>query len=158
MRRVILGLVLSFLMLGAVLVPAGMAQATRPTQVDSTLTLGPTVVTDVRFADGNIFITQTTTATFAGDLVGTFVYEIRITVHPTGKGNYHLSGSFDGTVDGQSGTAVIRATGEFESQWQSGKWVMQLGTDDLAGLHIQGSFEGPLGGPISLSGWMHFDP
>ncbi len=158
MRRVTLGLVLSFLMVGAVLVPAGMAQATRPTQVDSTLTLGPTEVTDVRVANGNIFITQTTTAEFTGDLVGTFVYEIRITVHPTGKGNYHLSGTFDGTVDGQSGTAVIRATGKFESGWQSGRLVMQLGTDDLAGLHIQGSFEGPLGGPIALSGWMHFDP
>lgn len=160
MRRVAFGLVLSFLMLGSLLVPAGTVHATRPEPVDATLTITSAVVTSVRVADGNTILTILSTADLTGDLVGTLDYELRLVIHPTGRGNFHLSGTFTGIVDDSSGAFVLGAQGkaDFSAGQQRGQWEVRSGTDGLASLHIQGTFEGPIGGPITLSGRMHFDP
>lgn len=158
MRRVRLGLALSLLMLGALLVPAGTTYATRPEPVDVTLTITSATQISFRLADGNVFFTLASTASLTGDLEGVLTYEVDVVVHPSGKGNLHVRGTFDGMVDGNSGTAALDAHGTLEAGVQRGQWVMGRGTDGLAGVDARGTFEGPLGGPIALSGWLHFDP
>ncbi len=69
-----------------------------------------------------------------------------------------MTGIFEGTVDGQWGTLATRGQGTFDSGFQQGQLVMGHGTGDLEGLHMRGTFEGPIGGPLTLLGWMHFDP
>lgn len=158
MPKVGLDLPLVSLVLAALLVPAGMAHASPPEPVDATLTITSATLTSFREAGGNVFFTLASTATLTGDLEGVLTYEVDVVVHPSGMGNLHVRGTFEGMVDGKLGTATLGGDGTSEAGVQSGQWRMERGTGGLAGVHIQGTFEGPLGGPISLSGLMHFDP
>lgn len=160
MRRVALPLVLSLVMTGALLGPAGMALATPHTPVDDTLTILPLSATVIRVANGIVFLDFTATGVWTGTVNGVADYELRAVIHPNGNQNAQGSGTFTGTVDGRTGTAavVITGTGDGATAWQHGQVVMGHGTDGLAGLHFQGTWEGPYGGPLSIKGRLHFDP
>jgi hypothetical protein len=83
-------------------------------------------------------------------------------VHCNGRASYKGNLSFAGTVNGESGTMEMRIVGTstdlpwFEAWWQ-GTWVILSGTDGLATLRGQGTWEGYLGS-FAYEGNYHFEP
>jgi hypothetical protein len=154
-----LGVLVVVVLLCAALVPAGAAQATPSEPIEATLTFGPSTTMGLRIENDTLFLTRTTTATMSGDLVGTFVFEIHIVQHlSTGTGTLYVIGMLYGTVRGQLGTAILAAQGTFEAGRQQGHWRMLNGFEGLRDMHMHGTLEGPIGGPIVLTGSMHVDP
>ncbi len=73
-------------------------------------------------------------------------------IHPDGTFNAHDTGTFTGTVNGMSGTAVITGSSAGIGATGTGQFVIELGTVALAGLHAQGTFQPIVTGPTTVTG------
>ncbi len=119
-------------------------------------------ITSVRQADGNTIIAGVETQTLSGFLSGVRVAEGIQVIHPDGTFNAHDTGTFTGTANGRSGTAVITGTSTGVGTAGAGQLVVEQGTAGLAGLHAQGTFQPTFTGPTTAAGTysvqFHFDP
>jgi hypothetical protein len=125
-------------------------------------------IVDVRIADGNTFMNTTEEADWYGILDGKSSDVGRVTIFSSGGWHYKAIATFEGTVDGKSGTLEISLVGrrpDAVSEWE-GTWVILSGTGDLENLHGHGTFWG-LGytgnppdapGRIDYEEQIHFDP
>jgi len=138
-----------------------MANASIPTSATGSFTATVTV-TSISQADGNTIITAIETQTLSGFLTGTRIAIGVEIIHPDGTFNAHDSGTFTGTVNGMSGTAVITGSSTGTGATGSGQFVVELGTAGLSGLHAQGTFQPTVTGPTTVTGTYslqyHFDP
>jgi hypothetical protein len=100
---------------------------------------------------GNItIVTSSITIALTGMLSGTLVATEVDVFYPNGNLLVSISGTFSGTVAGQSGTAEISGTGgPITGRNGTGvlNWMIGQGTLGLAGLHGHGSFQHPIFGP-----------
>jgi hypothetical protein len=98
-----------------------------------------------------------------GDFTGTFEgseTEVGVLVfYCNGAGSFKGFLTFTGTVDGtHSGTLEMRIVGtSSDLSWWEGTWVILGGTEDLATLRGQGTWEGPPG-LLTYDGNYHFRP
>jgi len=104
-------------------------------------------ITDMRPADGNLFIYATEDEYWKGSFEGTAKSVFRVEMFSSGFWNVWLRSTFTGTVNGESGTLVIQLVGKRPMEpepgnWH-GQWVIISGTGDLANLHGQGTWWGP---------------
>ena len=135
------------------------AHATPPTTASGDWTYIVTHEEITREADGNTFIYGEDVGTWTGTFDGTSDETFIVVVHRSGFMYYKGLLDFTGTVDGKSGTLVIRTVGKYDpgtEEW-SGQWVIISGTDDLANLRGQGTFRG-ISYAVEYSGKVHFDP
>jgi hypothetical protein len=80
---------------------------------------------------------------FTGTLNGTFEGTERNVVHKDGSASFNSSGLFTGEVNGRSGTAVMTYSGTLDAKGAAvAHWVLDKGTDDLARIDGQGTFQG----------------
>lgn len=141
-------------------IPAG---AEPPTPASGDWTYVPFDVEIVKVAGQNTFIEGKDTGTWTGTFTGTSTEEFILVNHAKAGFNYY-SGviEFTGTVQGQSGTMVIRTNGKQDpgtvvpgpGLWE-GSWVIVSGTGDLVNVHGQGTFTGP-SLDLDYSGQIHF--
>jgi len=119
-------------------------------------------ITSISQADGNTIITAIETQTLSGFLTGTRIANGVEIIHPDGTFNAHDTGTFTGTVNGMSGTAVITGSSTGTGALGSGQFTVELGTAGLMGLHAQGAFQPSVTGPTTVTGTYslqyHFDP
>jgi hypothetical protein len=143
------------------LVLAPFASASAPSTANGSFT-GTVAITSVREADGNTIVTAIETQTLTGFMSGTRVAVGVQTIHPDGTFNAHDTGTFIGTVEGRSGTAVITGSSTGVGNAGSGQLVVELGTAGLAGLHAEGTFLPTFTGPTTAVGTysvqFHFEP
>lgn len=101
-------------------------------------------VTDMREADGNVFLYATEDEIWEGDFEGTSQAVFRVGMFRSGFWNVWLRSYFTGTVQGKSGTLIIQLVGKKPgtADWY-GQWVILSGTGELAGLHGRGVWWGP---------------
>ena len=102
-------------------------------------------VTGMRVADGNTFLYAIEWETWMGDFEGTAVAFFRVEMFSSaGFWNVWLRSTFEGTVDGKSGTLVIQLVGKkpLGKDWY-GQWVIISGEGGLADLRGQGTWGGP---------------
>ena len=98
-------------------------------------------VISVRQADGNTIVTATEVQTLTGVLAGTRMATGIEIFHPDGSFTAHDSGTFTGTVEGRTGSITISGASSGTGNSGSGQIVGDRGTDGLAGLHLQGTFQ-----------------
>ena len=102
---------------------------------------------------GNITIViSSITIALTGMLSGTLVATEVDVFYPNGNLLVSISGTFSGTVAGQSGTAEISGTGgpiTRDNGTSVLDWVIGEGRLGLAGLHGHGSFQQPIFGPAT---------
>jgi Protein of unknown function (DUF3224) len=99
----------------------------------------------------NLIVTGDLTQTMYGTLDGCWTGSERDVVFlRTGAATFHGSGTFDGTVEGRSGTIVMSYEGTYDPQTNvaTAHWVLAQGTDGLANLHGQGSWSGTFIDPV----------
>src|SRR5256712_10138923 len=128
-----------------------MANASIPTSATGSFTATVTV-TSISQADGNTIITAIETQTLSGFLTGTRIAEGVEIIRPAGTFNAHDSGTFTGTVNGMSGTAVITGSSTGTGATGSGQFVVELGTAGLSGLHSPGTFQPTVTDPPTITG------
>jgi hypothetical protein len=129
-----------------------------PSASSGTFANGPTPPSESRSADGNLFLTYTRPGVNTGTYTGPYVQELEVVIHPNGRTNFRGTTTCVCTVEGQTGTLVIRfqGTGMAGAQF-SGSYVVVGGTDGLENLRGQGIFAGA-GLTGTYSGRHHFDP
>ncbi len=118
-------------------------------------------------SDNHIWTLSDYTTTWTGDISGIGTYDGRWVTHnygpPAGDEWVNSRGSYTiaATVDGKSGTLYIEGVGNSGNP-QPSTWRIIGGTDELANLHGQGTFEPNLATPSPYdylySGDVHFDP
>ena len=91
------------------------ASASTPASATGSFTATVTI-TSISQADGNTIITAIETQTLSGFLTGTRIANGVEIIHPDGTFNAHDTGTFTGTVNGRSETAIITADHEI-SKW-----------------------------------------
>src|SRR2546426_12087245 len=69
--------------------------------------IAPPTAQTSRSADGNVLGTDTVTLALTGTFTGTIIFNERFVNHPSGVSNDRAVGTFTGSVNGASGTAVI---------------------------------------------------
>ena len=116
------------------------AHGTTPTEGGGTLQATSLTPLDARLAGPNVFFSEANTFTITETLLGTLDCQVSGLARPTGEGTAHILCTFTGTVQGHSGTAVLRANETFAGDSADGGFVLADGTGDLANLHGQGSF------------------
>lgn len=133
------------------------AYATKPAPASGDFELVDSTITGIKNADGNTIITLNATFNLTGTFNGIFVEDVKQIIKPTGKGTIHGQGTFYGTVNGASGSMVFRVDGTIDGSAAQGHFVILSGTDGLANLHGQGTFE-QVGTTGTYSAQIHFDP
>ena len=137
------------------------ASASTPASATGSFTATVTI-TSISQADGNTIITAIETQTLSGFLTGTRIANGVEIIHPDGTFNAHDTGTFTGTVNGRSGTAIITGSSTGTGASGTGQFVVEQGTAGLAGLHAQGIFQPTVTGPSTVTGTYslqyHFDP
>jgi hypothetical protein len=136
---------------------AAPAAAAPPVEVQSTyhVTLGPR--TYEPSGTGNIQIVhQANVANATGTFTSTpngVIFLVRAVVDfNTGQGTFQALATFNGSVGGQSGTALVNFNGSVTNFYSyKGTWSVVSGTGGLATLHGQGDFV-QSGGPGTLTG------
>ncbi len=143
--------VLSVLLLALVLTAP--ALATQPTTgTGFFFPVADPVITDIKTANGNTFITQIVVYNLTGVIEGVYIQEERIKVDANGLAIVQASGNCDPCmVGGQTGTAEIRVIGKKDG---TGQFTIVGGTGGLANLHGHGTFNS-LTGEFAFS--YHFD-
>lgn len=140
---------------------APIAYATSPTPANGNITRVSFTPTIVKNADGNTFIDFIMVSSFSGTFTGITNDVGTAVLRPTGDFTFNFLSTFNGTVDGKSGTVVFRVAGKGEGGTTNGtargQFVILRGTGELANLHGQGSFEGEAG-VATYSARIHFDP
>src|SRR3970040_3913 len=116
------------------------AHGTTPTEGGGTLQATSLTPLDARLAGPHVFFSEANTFTITETLLGTLDCQVSGLARPTGEGTAHILCTFTGTVQGHSGTAVLRANETFAGDSADGGFVLADGTGDLANLHGQGSF------------------
>ena len=100
---------------------------------------------------GNItIVTSSVTIALTGVLSGTLVATEVDVFYPNGNLLVSISGTFSGTVAGQSGTAEISGTGGPVTRGNGRSalcWVIDQGSLGLADLYGHGLFQHPIFGP-----------
>jgi hypothetical protein len=107
-------------------------------------------ILDVSTVGNTTIVTNSITIALTGMLSGTLVATEVDVFYPNGNLLVSISGTFSGTVAGQSGTAEISGTGGPITRGNSAgvlNWMIGQGTLGLAGLHGRGSFQQPIFGP-----------
>ena len=100
-------------------------------------------ITESRQDGDNQMINASVTATFKGLLSGSCEAAERETVRKDGSQSFSGSGTFSGQIKGRSGTAILTYSGALDAQGKmTAHWVLDKGTDDLARIDGQGTFEG----------------
>jgi hypothetical protein len=117
----------------------------------------------IRLADGNTFITQTTTGVINGTIVGTLRDVTTIVLHPDGTFNARGVETCVCTVAGRSGTFVDRFEATGVGLSATGHFTVISGTGALSNLHLTGTFTGVINPATGLSAGSysidyHFDP
>ena len=132
--------------------------ATTPSPSSGTFANAATPPSGSWSADGNMFLTYTRSGVNTGTFTGPYVQEIEVIVHPDGHTNFRGTNTCVCTVEGQTGTLVVRfqGTGIAGAQF-SGSYVVISGTDGLENLRGHGTFEGA-GLTGTYAGQHHFDP
>lgn len=124
------------------------------------------LILDVKEADCNTFLTTFEEGMWTGTFEGKSTEDGKVVIHCSGAWSFKGIVSFDGEVNGKSGTLTMRAVGtrpDALTDW-TGTWVIISGTGDLANLHGQGTWWGPgapapgVWGDIYYSGEIHFEP
>ncbi len=157
MRRILVfSFVVTLLALALPLLEGPTAHATEPTPVSGTLQLTSEVITESRFAGGNEIVTMVGTLVLTGDLAGTCDLQQVVVAHATGSLNIRTVATC--SLDGSSGTYVLRAAVREVAGQNPTRWVIQGGTGDLADLRGQGTGWGPGDAVQNYSGQVHFDP
>jgi len=137
------------------------ASASTPASATGSFTATVTI-TSISQADGNTIITAIETQTLSGFLTGTRIANGVEIIHPDGTFNAHDTGTFTGTVNGRSETAIITGSSTGTGASGTGQFVVEQGTAGLAGLHAQGIFQPTVTGPSTVTGTYslqyHFDP
>lgn len=91
----------------------------------------------------NRLLIVTISEKFTGTLNGTYEGTERNVVHKDGSASFNGSGLFTGQVNGRSGTAVMTYSGTLDAKGAAlAHWVLDKGTDDLARIDGQGTFQG----------------
>jgi hypothetical protein len=153
-------LIIPMLMLTGI-APIGIAHASKPMTGSGTYAEDYGVQYDFKFNGGNTFFKIDVIMTFSGTMDGivTIIGGGECAIHSNGKGNCLVFGTFDGTVDGRTGTVDVlyQYTVNPDGTYQ-GTAVSISGTGELANLHYVNSFEGVLfvGGTYTTQ--YHFDP
>jgi hypothetical protein len=138
--------------------------ATKPMHISGSITVIPSPPQQPEMAgeSDNGIVAPVSDIVFAGDITGTGIYSGRWVMHNIGdpqsiwvnaKGNYEI----EATVDGKSGTLYLKAC----SKSGSGKpstWRIVGGTEELEGLHGQGTFTAVDLFNYNYVGQVHFDP
>lgn len=146
-------------LLSMLLIPTALAN--KPEPVSGTWLYLPSSIVITKTVDGNTFKSGVEDGDWSGDFDGTSEDFFEVIAHPAGFVTCQGQINFDGIVNGESGTMVIRFVGKKEAGLWSGKWVILSGTDDLANLHGEGTWEGPgyLGGvawgELTYTGMIH---
>ena len=118
----------------------------------------PFVLTGVRTADGNTFLTGIfINDVFSGTFDGTASNVFGLVLNPSGL-IVQLYFTFTGTVNGIPGTCIIKFQGKGEGVGMpiTGTWVILSGTDGLANLHGELKVEGTAGVELNYAGQIHF--
>jgi Protein of unknown function (DUF3224) len=105
----------------------------------------------LRYVGPNLIVTGDLTQTMYGTLDGCWTGSERDVVSlRTGAATFHGRGTFDGTVEGRSGTIVMSYQGTYDPQTNvaTASWVLAHGTDGLANLHGQGTWSGTFIDPL----------
>ena len=120
------------------------AAASPPTTGSGSYVVTGAVVTGVRTANGNVFVTETETVTSTGTFTGTLVHDLLVTFHADGSLTFHGPGTFTGAVGGLSGTLEYAVAGQGSMVTGSlrGSFAITRGTGDLAGVHGHVTIEG----------------
>lgn len=139
--------------LALLLAPA--AYADEPSLATGTFTISFSPVS-VSTADGNTILDYTFSESMQGSFVGTRVGSGMVVIHPDGSINTSNSGIFTGTIDGASGTALMRYSGSGSFASAAGNFSLTNGTDGLSGVHAEGTDSGSATGPTSFAGTYSF--
>jgi len=132
--------------------------ATPPTPASGDWTYTPRII-DERWADGNLFRYGEEDSVWHGTFEGESDDVFTVVIHPSGFRNVKGLIYFDGAVNGEEGTLVIRFVGEGTPPpvtW-SGQWVILRGTGELENLRGQGIWWGPPR-DVDYLGQIHFEP
>jgi hypothetical protein len=166
MNKKVLGITGLLMVVAMLAATSSMVYAEKSTSVSGswTITFGTFVGRPV--ADGDIIIrTDQDTIMLTGDILGTETgtYDRMFLIH-----NYLSGPSFwkvtehglitiEATVDGMSGTLYIK-TASNSQKAVDGVWTIVGGTEGLANLHGQGTFNHISQVEFEYEGQVHFDP
>src|SRR5262245_29037316 len=163
MRR----LLLSLLLVGALFVPFGVAQAKDGIPVQVTYTACENI-TSARTAGPNTLATGSAAEVWTGTFSGSYVATESDVIYADGSVRFQGNGTFTGLVDGRFGSFVYTYEGFAPTSGPfSGHWVASRGSEGLAGLQAQGEFVGVTERPTpgcdipysgTFSGEMRFKP
>ena len=133
----------------AMMLASPSAQRARPVTASGTF-YSCRGILDVSTVGNMTTVTSSVTIALTGVLSGTLLATEVDVFYPNGNLLVSISGTFSGTVAGQSGTAEISGTGGPITRGnRTGglDWVIGQGTLGLAGLRGHGSFQHPIFGP-----------
>jgi hypothetical protein len=100
-------------------------------------------VTDAKEEGDQQVITVAIAEKFSGTLNGNYEGTERNALRRDGSGSFKGSGVFHGEVNGRAGTAVMTYSGTIDKEGNAvAHWVLDQGTDDLARIDGNGTFEG----------------
>ena len=100
-------------------------------------------VTESKEKGDHQLITVAIAEKFSGTLNGTYEGTEQNDVRPDGSGTFKGSGVFTGNVSERAGTAVMTYSGTIDKDGHAvAHWVLDQGTDALARIDGQGTFEG----------------
>jgi hypothetical protein len=129
------------------ILPASTVHAATLTTVTGTFTTSATN-TGFTVADGNLIVTQTLTFIAAGGITGNFVAQDTVVLLASGDGTFFGSGTFTGTVLGQSGASQVSFSGTFRGfptlPALQGQAIFYNGSGGLANFQAQGAIQGIL--------------
>jgi hypothetical protein len=162
MKKRLVTLVAVVMVLSVLIVPV---QAGPPVEASGLWQYKPYIL-EQRMADGNTFLKTFEEGKWTGTLSGTSTEDGKVVIHRNGDWSFNAIVSFEGTVDGKSGTLEMSVVGKRPDgapEWE-GKWVILSGTGELATLRGQGTWWGPgapepeTWGDIYYAGKVHFGP
>lgn len=104
----------------------------------------------LRFVGRNLVVTADLTQTMYGTMDGCWTGSERDVVFQNGAATCHGSGTFDGTVEGRSGTIVMSYQGSYDPQTNvaTASLIFARGTGGLANLHGQSTWSGTFTDPL----------
>ena len=162
MKKKLAVLVAVVMVLSVLLMPV---QAGPPVEASGLWQYTPYIL-EAREAGGNTFLTTFEEGLWTGTFQGVSTEDGRVVIHRSGAWSFNAIVSFDGEVDGKSGTLTMSVGGDRPfgvTDWE-GRWVILSGTGELATLRGQGTWWGPGSpgpgelGDIYYAGKVHFEP
>jgi len=105
--------------------------------------VGCNTIMESRQAGDDQLIMVTIDKKFTGTLNGIYDGTERKVVHKDKSASFNGSGLFTGDVNGRRGTAVMTCSGTVDAKGAAvAHWVLDKGTDNLARIDGQGTFQG----------------